>query len=68
MTETELRALIDERMIHHTAALAYGYSSGKLEVDEPDRPITQIEWRTTFGALQLALIDAMVALGLTSNE
>ena len=68
MTKTELINLVESRFLHHAAGGTYGYSQGELQINAPDRPITDMEFRIDIGALKFAFVDAMTELGLTNGR
>ena len=67
MTKLELIDFLNAQLLTHTAGLSYGYSQGKLNVQTPDRHITEVEFRTGMIALQLAFVDAIESLGLVNS-
>jgi hypothetical protein len=68
MTKEELHRFINNRFIGYVAGATYGYTSGELELDDPNSPVTEQQFRTTLIALQASIVDAFVELGLIDNR
>jgi hypothetical protein len=68
MDKEELRQFINAKMLANVAGFSYGYSHGELQLNNPAEPVTQQQFFSMVGALQMAIIDALEALGLVDDS
>ena len=64
MNKQEVSSFITERYFEHSTGVTYGYTSGDLDIENPERNITELEFRVNHLALLGSLLDVFVKLGL----
>ena len=68
MNKVELVAFIGANMIKHEFDIGHGYSHGEYEFENPDAPVTQLEWKMYQMAYNASLADLFVELGLIDES